>query len=522
MNLIKDIWLPVIRNDGMREKIAIWQILDSYKENPVIDIEAPRPDFRNALYQLLIGIVQVAAMPDDEEDWGELWTKPYSADEFKKKILAYEDCFEIDSDGPAFMQDYSLEEYKKDDLTNIFINLPSNKHFNKITPNEIDGYWAAIALYTLQTFASGGGRGQMTGIRGGGPLTTILMFEYINLQIATIWQKIWLNVLSNGHLSNLYGNLMKKEKGDIFPWMKPTKISRSGIGLYNQECHPFHIYFGMPRRIRLHFTDKESVCMLSGEVVEKVVTSYNSTPYGNNYSGVWIHPLNAYRVDPNKKEEPPISEKGQPGGIAYHYWPKVALGYLFDTKIPPLVLSVSQSSEERKKILKSNQIYVWAAGYDNDKMKARCWYEAIMPVYSLEMQQAKEVELITNNFISFSIDCSRTIPFFIKQAWYKNPKEVKGSLSYIANTLFHYTENDFYQILSHLVNDIFNNKNISQCSADWKKIIINQSLELFDTWALSCQEEGLDMKRVIAARNGLKRAIFGSAKKYINDMIVNE
>jgi CRISPR system Cascade subunit CasA len=63
MNLIKDPWLPIARQNGTREKISIRQQLDEYHKNPVTELEAPRPDFRNALYQLLIGIVQVAAAP---------------------------------------------------------------------------------------------------------------------------------------------------------------------------------------------------------------------------------------------------------------------------------------------------------------------------------------------------------------------------------------------------------------------------------------------------------------------------
>ena len=41
MNLIKDIWLPVVRKDGRKEKIAIHDLLKDYKGNPVMELEAP-------------------------------------------------------------------------------------------------------------------------------------------------------------------------------------------------------------------------------------------------------------------------------------------------------------------------------------------------------------------------------------------------------------------------------------------------------------------------------------------------
>ncbi|MBD3419099.1 MAG: type I-E CRISPR-associated protein Cse1/CasA, partial [Chitinivibrionales bacterium] len=71
MNLINDKWIPAKRADGTMQEIAPWQI--GYDENPVIDILAPRPDFRGALFQFLIGLVQTAFMPEDDDEWEERW-----------------------------------------------------------------------------------------------------------------------------------------------------------------------------------------------------------------------------------------------------------------------------------------------------------------------------------------------------------------------------------------------------------------------------------------------------------------
>ncbi|MGV7928459.1 MAG: type I-E CRISPR-associated protein Cse1/CasA [Spirochaetota bacterium] len=520
MNLLKDSWLPAIRSDGTKEKIAIWQILDKYKSNPVIDFEAPRPDFRNAIYQLLIGIVQVAALAADEDEWRELWDEPYQRDVFKKNILAYEDCFEIDSDGPAFMQDYSLAEFKEEKLTNIFVELPSNEHFNKFTPQKIDAYWAAITLYALQTFGPAGGRGQKTGLRGGGPLTTIMWPEVVNSSASTLWHKVWMNTLSADYIPNLTGNAKKKDKSDIFPWMKPTKISSSeGSGLYAQECHPFHMFFGMPRRIRLVFKNESGICDISGKESSNIVTSYKQRHSGNDYKGTWIHPLNPYRNDPQKPEDPPYSIKGQPGGILYRYWPRLALQSDSSTEILAPIVAYSQSSRNRKDVLKNNIIHIWAAGFDLSNMKARCWYEATLPIYTLENQGAKELEIIINSFIAFASEVSSGVTYRIKEAWFKSPKDVGGDFSHIGTAFWQDTESYFYALLSRLAKNIFDKEIISECASGWKKYIHQHAITLFETWALSGQEDGLDMKRIVNARNGLLRTIFGSAKKYLNNII---
>lgn len=523
MNLLKDSWLPVIKNNGIKEKIAICQILDKYQRNPIVDIESPRPDLRNAIYQLLIGIVQVSAMPEDDEDWRKLWDDPYSHEEFSKKILFYEDCFEIDSKGPAFMQDYSLKVFKEENLTNIFIELPSNEHFNKFIPEKVDAYWAAISLYALQTFGPAGGRGHKTGLRGGGPMTTILWPENVNQGISTLWQKIWMNVLSEEYLPDLAGNHKKKTKADIFPWMKPTKTSNiEGSGLFPKECHPFHMFFGMPRRIRLVFTREPGICDISGESSLNIVTSYKTYHSGNDYSGAWIHPLNPYRRDPKKPDEPPYSVKGQPGGISYRYWPRLALYSDSATEILAPVVKYSQTSSRRKKVIANNTINIWAAGFDMSNMKARCWYEALVPVYSLELKEAKELGVVINKFITFATECSSSVVFRIKEAWFKSPKDATGDFSHIAISFWQNTEIDFYLVLSRLVKNIYDKANVSECALYWQKTIYNQALRLFETWALSEHEDGLDMKRVIGARNGLIRAVSASSKSNLNNWILKE
>jgi CRISPR system Cascade subunit CasA len=66
MNLITDPWIPVIRRNGP-DKIKPWQIAET--DNPVMELNAPRPDFQGALYQFLIGLVQTCFAPEDEDEW---------------------------------------------------------------------------------------------------------------------------------------------------------------------------------------------------------------------------------------------------------------------------------------------------------------------------------------------------------------------------------------------------------------------------------------------------------------------
>jgi len=515
MNLIKDVWLPITRKDGTNYKIAFWQLLDNYEDNPIVELWAPRPDFRNALYQLLIGIIQVAAMPSDEDVWAELWEQPYLSDVFKEKILKYEHCFEIDSAGPAFMQDFDLSEGEEKPVSTLLIEAPGDKtirdnsdHFIKRdTVNKINPYWSAIALYTLQTFAPSGGAGHRVGLRGGGPLTTMLL----PTNGGTLWEKIWINVLCSDDIDGLPGNIQHTNDSDIFPWMKETKESnKKGTDLLPSECNPLHAFFGMPRRIRLKFSNTNGSCDLTGETSEMLVTTYITKNYGNNYNGPWLHPLNAYSFNPKKPEEIPLPIKAQPGGVYYRHW----LGLVLKSEVvfPAKVVQLLQSSEERKNIVRKKGFILWAAGFDMDNMKARCWYESTMPVFAIEKSKLDYLSVFINSFINNAQKSAIYLKSGVKAAWFNSPKEVKGDISFLETSFWQNTEKEFYEILKESIDNIESPSEMNLIVERWKKVLNEETLRLFDTWALAQQEDGLDMKRVIKARNELERGIYKITK----------
>jgi len=512
MNLLKDTWLPVLKQDGTQDLAAVHQITQNHDVNPIIELDAPRPDFRNSLYQLLIGIIQTAASPEDEDNWEDLFYHPYEEESLKNKLKRIEDCFEIDSQGPSFMQDYELlEDQESENLRNLFVDLPSNEHFSKRIPAKIDAYWAAVLLYSLQTFGPAGGRGMRTGIRGGGPVTTLLIPGDKEERRTTLWEKIWFNIFPQKAIRGFTGNHDKTEKSDIFPWMKPTVVSgKTGRSVYPQDCSPLVMFFAMPRRIRLIFAYREDVCDITGKKTHAVVTGYRTYHSGNDYQGHWIHPLSAYRYQKNTSD-PPISIKGSPGGFPYRDWMLFALEYPGKDSITPLNVQYAARQhpmDARKEIMRIRDSVTWNAGYDLDKMKARCWYESVMPVYPLDHNQAVFVKLFTVNAIAAVQDCISSIRTGIKTAWYKSdPKEIKGDFSFIDNDFYTRTEKDFYRILDTLVQNAENDSIRSNCSKEWQKIIRKNTFDIFDSWSLSQHEEGLDMKRIISGRNSLWRGL---------------
>jgi CRISPR system Cascade subunit CasA len=516
MNLLKDPWLPVIREDGSNDIISFWQITDKHGENPVIEIDAPGPDFRNGLYQLLIGVIQTAAMPEEDDDWEDLFHKPYTGEVLREKFLCFEDCFVIDSDGPAFMQDYDLLlDQEIETLQSLFVHLTSepNTFFNKKIPKQIDAYWAAAALYCLCTFGPAGGRGYRTGIRGGGPVTTILIPGDTETRKTSLWEKIWFNILPESEVAGLRGYSSKTQKSDIFPWMKPTVDSSNGEAVFPQDCNPLVMYFAMPRRIRLFYEYKEGICDLTGKKTSALVTGYRTYHSGNNYQGHWIHPLTAYRLQ-KEKDNPPIAIKGSPGGFSYRDWMLLSFDYSEKEHLTPQIVKYAQY--ERQELMEKRNCITWNAGYDLVNANARGWHEAVMPAYPLDGIASLFIKTFTENALNTADTCINYLQSAVKTAWYKNPKEKKVDLSFLKHDFYRKTENDFYQLLDLLVKHTGNDNIRSQCAGDWEQKLIYTLFELYNVWALAGNEDGIDMKRVVSGRG----ILFAGRKKVQNTLSV--
>lgn len=529
MNLLNDIWLPVIRKNKDKHKIAIWQILDNYKNNPVTDIEAPRPDFRNAIYQLLIGIVQVAAMPEDEEEWDELWSKPYSQDEFKNKLLKYKDCFEIDTDGPAFMQDFENLKDKKYEkpIAKLLMGSPGDNtiklnidHFIKNDESlNFDIYWSSVSLFVLQTFGPPDGGGHREGLRGSGPLNCLLI-PYRIVGVTSLWEKIWLNIFPREEINGWNGN--KNEK--IFPWMKPTIISKDNRKTYFNNLHPLSVYWSMPRRIRLNIKEKEDGnCSLTNYKSINLIKYYYTKKHGIMYSNLWQHPFSPYSkknpdIDNNKK----LTLRAYSRNFTYKNWVPLVIGD--ERYIQAKIVEYFINKRIRKLTKKNISISLWASGFDIEPGKATVnnWNEALMPLFSISSTELEKLREVLDKIILFINECVYSLIFSIKRAWFKSPGDVKGDFSFIDTAFWHNTESGFYNILAKLVENINDNKVVSECASEWLRIIRKQSLELFDTWALSEQEEGINMKRVVRARNMLLGSIKKIADKHLKNFIAIE
>lgn len=508
MNLISDPWLTVRWRGGGLRTVRPAQLADP----DALDLVAPRADFRGALFQFLIGLLQTAFPVEDEDEWLERWESPPSVQELEQAFAAWVAYFALDGDGVAFLQDAkATADFGTKDIRELLMDLGSvsNLHFNK--PEGIHALCpacASTALFGLQTNAPSGGVGHRVSMRGGGPLTSLLVPKSNEAEPATLWQRLWLNVLPQEVMRQPGGRFDGQAAKDILPWLVATRSSEKKDGQTTPDhAHALQAYWGMPRRIRLDWESTVAgTCDLCGAQSDTLLTRYRTRNYGVNYLG-WQHPLTPYYHDP-KKKDPPLSVKGQKGGIGYRHWLGLTLGS--NDKQPEAAQVVRHFLKERtgaegNKLGKGFRVDVWTFGYDVDNMKARCWYDATLPTCHVAPAQHDALALEVGRLLEVAQEAAKLLHRAVKSAWADRPGDLKDEPA-IGQSFWSGTEPLFYGAV-----DALTQANGLQAPAliatqrQWLTGIRQSSLDLFDDWVTGEYEKDWDIERTVKARAELEK-----------------
>ncbi len=396
MNLISDPWIPVRRANGAVEKIAPWQITDGIADDQrrIISLASPRPDFDGALVQFLIGLLQTICSPPDRISWRKWRKAPPNDKELRQRFAPYARAFVLNAErSPIFMQERLIgnDKAKEHPVSYLLIGSPTDNtvkenkdHFQKRSKGN-DSFClacAAAALYTLQTFApsgGSGGEGKFTSLRGGGPLSTLVLGE-------SLWETVWLNVIIGGPFS------AKPPSARVFPWLDPSSFINVAAPIktvHSSDMEPEHVYWGMPRRIHLELAEncRRSQCSVCGVDADLVCVQFWDMTGGLTYQHKagsqkrpsWIdprHPLSPYNEGGDKRVS---AVHPRPGGIGYRHW----LGLIENSTEGNQKRLAATVIEQFRSVAREDG-RLWAFGYDMENMKARCWYDATMPILHVE------------------------------------------------------------------------------------------------------------------------------------------
>ena len=500
MNVLTTPHWRVIRADGSRDTIALYEIGE--RDNPVVEFDTPRADFRGAFHQLVIAALQTAYAPEDDEAWFALWQEPPSPAVLQQAFESIAPAFELFSSGPAFLQDLELVEGEQMPVAALLIDCPggntlkkNSDHFIKReTGGPLCESCVAIALYTLQTNAPSGGAGHRTGLRGGGPLTTLLLPRAEN---SPLWSKSWLNVLPQKECPPEH-----KEPPKTLPWMAATRLSdKTGQPTQPKDAHYLQAYWGMPRRIRLQRSDQEGHCTVCGAHSNNLTCHYITKNYGVNYEGLWQHPLTPYLIEPKKMSL--ISLKGQKGGLGYRHWLGLSLSRRDQTDGDGAaeVVCAWQSRANEFMELAEEPVRLWCFGFDMDNMKARCWYDHQMPFMAIHPDYNETFIALVTTLLSAARETVGLLRTYIKAAWFERPGDAKVDMSVIEHAFWRATESFFYQHIHTLAKLPSNTHDLpADMAAKWRSVLFRVSLNLFDEWVLAGDMEDRNMRRIAQNR----------------------
>lgn len=487
-NLLTGRWIPVKRRSGAVLFIAPHEITSDYNSDPIVELAAPRPDFNGALIQFLIGLIQTTFSPADPRTWRKYQGAPPPVEELERAFSPFEFAFNLDGEGPRFMQDYDSSIESKGEarpINRLLINEPGEKseELNKdfFVKRGVDWFLsapaAAMALLTIQLNAPSGGQGHRTSLRGGGPLTTIVRGSHL-------WGDVWCNVVEASTLNYKVDEVQSSWKM-IFPWVAPTKTSSNDEKVEPVDSHPLAAYWACPRRIRLIVIPSRTKCAVFDSVpCDRGCHEYVTKNYGNSYSENWIHPLTPYVEVSNQAVV--TSVKTPEGGIYFRNWLGVVAQV--DGKRPAVV--IQRYAEEHSMGTVSR---IRCFGYAMDNMKPLNWIESDLPLYVVPENKRAQYAGDLSQLVKAAAEARRILfgAIGLAMCGAKSPP----SLGTILNNSI---EPKFYAFAGKLV-DISDEARIG-LKTEWLDLLRAASLTVFDNFLLTGDFVAMDHPRVFGGR----------------------
>lgn len=459
MNLLTEPWLPVRRRDGSREWVAPSQLA----RPDILAFDAARADFNGALAQFAIGLLQTTTPVERHSEWRALFAVPPSADTLSQWFGPVSAAFEFDGDGARFMQDAILAKADgaRHSIAGLLLDSPSenaiplNKDLwvKRGERNALCDHCAATALFNMQMIApegGGGGGGKFVGIRGGGPLTTLVSAN----PRSALWHDLWLNVMEQPIFTNLPGELPSSSLEAVFPWLHDYALAAGKRKeLTPAELAPAHVLWAMPRRMRIDFDQTNSgTCDVCSRTSMRLVESYLDETGGLHYKrqSLWNHPYSPYR-DRGKDGLQAIRQRSP---VAYRDWLGIAASTGGEGHRRAKVVDHCVAARYRDL---PGQLRIWAFGYDLRKGKPVAWHEATVPIYGLGecgVKAQEKVQAEVGRWIDAAKQAVRHLQGAVKAAWFKEPPsdiDTKANFTGIDVAFWSSTQTAFYSQLRAMV-----------------------------------------------------------------------
>ncbi len=533
MNLINDAWIPAIRADGSRCKIAPWQIAEV--DNPVVELAAPRADFQGALYQFLIGLLQTTFAPEDHQEWLKYWGCIPNPENVESAFKSISSAFGIDiSVGPAFMQEVDdfgdsedgkcpIEDLVGGDLSENTRKKNSDLFVKRGVIRQVSPYWAALALFNVQTSGVLAWGQHRIGLRKNGPLTTVLLPVGDN---PSIWNKLWLNVIDKENGDLIPGDWSRQDLSHVFPWMGKTRLSPNKEKTIPIDANPLQHYWPTPRRVRLNFESVSGYCDLSGEEIEVGVKSFRRINNGVYYTDGWRHPLSPYSIVLDKAHFPSVVLAD---GISETFkdWPLAVTGYCdSSTKWQP-ALNIRIFDSYRSMDMQGVPVTVWCFGYRANNANVYGYVDGRLPYFHVAPEYMETFLAWVALLIDSAEKTKDIIYDAVCEAWYgverdkkeRNKRAISALKKHptLGRELFEAMRQGFFASISLMVDQAAVSRQLNpRVASQWISELWNVQQRLFSMWSLDGEPDEKRYRQIVLAKNAMEKKFNGI--KVIKDL----
>lgn len=517
-NLLVDPLAPFLMASGEVRWLTVADIASGLTDGDyAVEPAWPRADLDTATCEFLIGLLSFALPPHSMREWTARYRAPPSPDDLRAALAPLVPAFHLDGEGPLFMQEPGLES-DANPVEALFIDTPGantqKKNSDLLTHRDRYGALclpsAAMALYALQAFAPSGGAGNLTSMRGGGPLSALVIPLGDDGSPLPLWHKLWANVAPHDGPAPRADN--------VFAWLRADlsigKGEKQGSSKLHQGAPPFdgrlHPFFGMPRRIRL-VVSGEGRCDLTGRE-GPLVTGFVQRPYGLNY-GDWRHPFTPYRRQ--KPAETPYSVKPKSGRFGYRDWVAVTVG---DGQNDEQSLSLAAENVRFARGALADhlsdkdarpQARIRIAGWAMSNMEAISYLAAEQPLPLAKLSLTAFMDELARDMAEAGDIANGALRFAVKTVL--GTKDDKGVVEQARTAFYADTDDAFYDLLGQAV--------LGDKPADredvgrrWLVHLRRSALAIFDVTCPVPLEDAAKAEVVVRARGVLIGALAGYGK----------
>lgn len=511
-NLLFEPWIPVRRKSGIIESIAPWQVCET--DDPPLAVVGAKADFTVAYYEFLIGLFQTAMTPNNDRAWAIQFGNQPKADALKESLERLRPAFELMNGEFRFMQEHGPPLSTEKRVEQLWLEAPGdntiklNKDFfvKRQEAVSLAPEAAAISLFTRQTYDNGFGGGYRGALRGPAALVTLVMG-------ATLWETIWLNVLPRDEFG-LTDVDVRADDPLVFPWMGPTRTSEKGtLPTFQNEVHPFHVFWGMPNRLQLVFEETDRECSVTGRIGGTQAVSIRAQQFGYNYVGGFNHTLSPW-IERDGERDFRRGRSLTGAGGTYRSYGEMVFGSGAASS-PAKVVSYFYSRGLADDIGRRT---ILCAGYDVSQANARGFVQMDMPLFPLDKAAIGELQTEIDRLTKaadYTENCTREA---IRRAvfgkatksgkqwsWKVNDDSMfkKTLAEQIRLEFWRSTETKFYQLLAGILNKIKSDAATTDERLQWVVTLRSEALRIFDNVANGGDFQAANPKSIVLARREL-------------------